>query len=175
MSGESNHHPAQVFVWWITGIGLICAGVWAVYTYVFPKPTENDQPIVESVVEPEMFNFIDQTKVEYKLPPNGYSSVVNITANFEAYANDDSNPNADSISEKAMFKGVIVVNGEFCSKTQTYHNPGPDSEAARLLRGTASCVRNQHPNETLLILAERKEAHLEAARKVELLIKRSRQ
>lgn len=121
----------------------------------------------------EVLNFTDQTKVEYKLAPSGYDSVVSITANFESYANEGSDPDSSSIEKKARLRGVISVNGKFCSKTYVYHNRGPNPEQERLLRGTTSCVTYQKPNETLLINAERKEAKLESARMVAISIKRS--
>lgn len=48
----------------------------------------------------EVLSFTDQTKVEYKLEPSGYDSVVSITANFESYASEGSDPDATSIDKK---------------------------------------------------------------------------
>ncbi len=121
----------------------------------------------------ELLSFTDQTKVEYKLAPSGYDSVVTITAKFESYASDGSNPDAAEIEKKARLKGIISVNGQYCSKTFVYHNRGPDKDKDRLLKGTTSCVTYQKPDESLLIVAERNEAKLESARMVSLSIKRS--
>lgn len=39
-NGNQNPHRAQVFLWWVSGIGIICAGLWTVFTFFLPSIEE---------------------------------------------------------------------------------------------------------------------------------------
>jgi hypothetical protein len=36
LPSDHNHHPAQIFLWWVSGIAILGAGAWAVFTYIYP-------------------------------------------------------------------------------------------------------------------------------------------
>lgn len=39
MPPQERTHIAQIFLWWVSGIGIIVAGMWAAYVYFNPPET----------------------------------------------------------------------------------------------------------------------------------------
>lgn len=73
MSERKKEHPAQVFVWWVTGIGLLLAGAWAVFVHFNPKDSKrmdgSGSPLVGATNEPPNPNAVIETRSPKPPPP----------------------------------------------------------------------------------------------------------
>jgi len=70
MSNNNPPHIAQRFVWWATGIGLICAGFWSVFVYFDKKTAEVEKKIEVPVVleEREYLSNVVSVKIVEEKP-----------------------------------------------------------------------------------------------------------
>lgn len=107
-STNNDPHIAQKFVWWLTGTGIICAGIWTVFVYFNDKPKTEIKTIAEQpqrvVVVLEKPVLIDSVETN---PKNQNKTIMrDVISRNSVDENKISNKKQDKIS-KSRFKTVI--------------------------------------------------------------------
>ena len=54
-NGNQKPHPAQVFLWWASGFGIICGGLWTLFTFLITPKIEVDTFVQEVEIFIEKF------------------------------------------------------------------------------------------------------------------------